>query len=144
MGTTMASPAEELLALVRRDPRYPLEAYQFVLEGLPMAQMLCGKRPVEGEAPGVTHHITGRQLVMGLCVHAQAEFGYLARTVFRQWGIQRTQDVGHITFNLIQARILAKSDTDSLDDFADCVDLDAVLVDHFSIQLPAQPAGRGG
>ena len=56
----------------------------------------------------------------------------MARTVFRQWGIRRTDDLGEIVFNLIEASLLSKTDADDRADFHDVFDLDQALTDGFA------------
>jgi uncharacterized repeat protein (TIGR04138 family) len=58
----------------------------------------------------------------------------MARTVFRLWGINRTDDFGEIVFNLVEANLMSKTDNDSRDDFRDVYDLDQVLVRDFRIR----------
>jgi uncharacterized repeat protein (TIGR04138 family) len=59
----------------------------------------------------------------------------MARVVFRQWGIHRTDDVGEIIFNLIEAEQLSKTDSDHRSDFQDVFDLDRALSEGFTIAL---------
>lgn len=69
----------------------------------------------------------------------------MARTVFHQWGIRRTDDLGEIVFNLIEAGLLSKTDADSRADFHDVCDLDHALTDGFAIRLTNNAtAPRGG
>ena len=37
----------------------------------------------------------------------------MARTVFRQWGIQRTDDFGDMVFNLVEAGLMSKTEQDT-------------------------------
>jgi len=75
---------------------------------------------------------------------AREEFGFLARTVFHQWGIHRTDDLGEVVFNLIEAGLLRKTETDHRTDFHDVFDLDRSLTEGYAIRLAdAAPARRG-
>ena len=127
-----------LMDVARRDPRYAYEAYEFLMfEALPHAQKLFGKAPAEsarGDAPA-EHHVAGAELVTGLCDLAKREFGRMARVVFRQWGIERTDDWGEIVFNLIDANLLSKTDSDSRADFRGLFDLDEALLANFTIEI---------
>src|SRR5207248_2316713 len=107
-----------LAEVVRRDPRYALEAYEFVFEALTHTQKRLGRqpRPEEGE-PGAAHHVTGPELLDGVRDLALREFGLMARTVFRMWGIQRTDDFGEIIFNLVESGLMSKTEEDSRADF---------------------------
>jgi uncharacterized repeat protein (TIGR04138 family) len=126
-----------LADIVRRDPRYAYEAYEFVFEALRFTQRLLDRNPGEeaGEDPEPHHHISGRELLEGIRQLAVREFGLMARTVFRLWGINRTDDFGAIVFNLLEAKLMSKTDQDSLDDFHNVYDLDQALVQGFQIRL---------
>ena len=63
------------------------------------------------------------------------EFGLMARTVFRMWGIERTDDFGEIVFNLVEAKLMSKTDRDCRDDFHAAYDLDQALVDGYQIRI---------
>jgi len=79
------------------------------------------------------HHVSGQQLLAGIRDLALREFGLLARTVFRMWGINRTDDFGEIVFNLVEANLMSKTTEDNRLDFHDLYDLDQVLVRDYHI-----------
>lgn len=121
--------------IVRRDPRYALEAYEFVGDALEHTQRLLGRVPPKEGAGERDVHVSGAQLLEGVRDLALREFGLMARTVFRAWGINHTADVGEIVFNLIDAKLMKKTAEDSLDDFRDVYDLDQVLVRDYRIEV---------
>ncbi len=121
--------------LVRRDPRYAYEAYEFLFQALAHTQKLLGRQPEAGAEPDATHHVSGRELLQGTRDLALREFGLMARTVFRMWGINRTADFGELVFNLVEASLMSKTDEDDRADFADVFDLDEALVDGYRIEL---------
>jgi uncharacterized repeat protein (TIGR04138 family) len=127
-----------LMDVARKDPRYAYEAYEFLMfEGLPHTQKLFGKvaaEPTRTDAP-TEHHVSGAELVTGLCDLAKREFGRMARVVFHLWGINCTDDWGEIVFNLIDANLLSKTDNDSRADFRNLFDLDDVLLAGYEINL---------
>lgn len=134
----------EITEIVRRDGRYAYEAYEFVFEALSHTQQMVGRVPIGGETPGEEHHVSGKEILEGAVDLAREEFGFLARTVFHQWGIRRTADVGEIVFNLIEAELLSKTDTDNRADFHDVFDLDRALTEGYAIRLGTEtPARRG-
>ncbi len=123
--------------VVRRDPRYAYEAYEFVYSALRHAQRMLGREPpaaTEQSHEG-DYHVTGKQLLEGVRDLALREFGLMARTVFRAWGINNTADVGEIVFNLVAANLMSKTDEDNRDDFRDVYDLDQVLVHEYRIDV---------
>lgn len=94
-------------ALLLRDRRYHREAYVFVLAALhDTVRRLARPR-----------HISGRELLDGLRRYALDQYGPMARAVLNAWGVRATEDIGEIVFNLIDARLLGRSATDSRDDF---------------------------
>jgi uncharacterized repeat protein (TIGR04138 family) len=94
-------------ALLRSDPRYPIDAYDFVMAALNFTILRIGER----------RHISGRELLDGIRDFAHEAFGPMARHVLKAWGISRTDHFGDIVFNLVQHGILAKTDDDTHEDF---------------------------
>jgi uncharacterized repeat protein (TIGR04138 family) len=127
----------KLAELVRRDPRYAYEAYEFVFAALAHTQKMLGRAvPEEGAIePGPDHHVSGRELLQGVRDLALREFGFMARTVFHLWGIDRTDDFGEIIFNLVDANLMSKTPTDTRADFHNVYDLDQALVREYRIRL---------
>ncbi len=129
--------------VVERDPRYPYEAYEFIFAALAHTQKLLGRLPHEeaeedeaGDAEAEPcHHVSGAELLHGVRDLALREFGLMARTVFRMWGINNTSDFGEIVFNLIEAGLMSKTDEDTRADFADVYDLDEALVHDYHIEV---------
>jgi uncharacterized repeat protein (TIGR04138 family) len=131
----MSTYLARLADLVRRDPRYAYEAYEFVFAALTHTQRLLGRVPGEEETPEPQHHVSGRELVEGIRDLAVREFGLMARVVFRLWGINRTADFGEIVFNLVEENLMSKTDQDTREDFHEIFDLDRALVKDFQIRL---------
>jgi len=105
--------------LLIRDDRYSREAYRFVQEGLEFTVQRRGRRG----------HVSGKELLEGIRDMARDRFGLMARTVLNQWGIMATADVGEIVFNLVDAQVMSKQDSDTRDDFANVYDFEEVF-DH--------------
>jgi uncharacterized repeat protein (TIGR04138 family) len=128
--------------VVRRDPRYAYEAYEFVFAALHHTQKLLGRVPAEETGdPGPHHHVNGRELLNGIRDLARREFGLMARTVFHVWGIDSTADFGEIVFNLVEANLMSKTAEDNRDDFRDVYDLDQALVHDYRIELKEEAEG---
>jgi uncharacterized repeat protein (TIGR04138 family) len=126
-----------LAEIVRRDARYAYEAYEFVFQALAYTQQLLGRVPRDEEAGAADpqYHVSGPELLRGIRELALREFGLMARTVFHQWGIDRTDDFGEIVFNLVESNLMSKTDEDSRNDFHAVYDLDQALVQDYQIQL---------
>jgi uncharacterized repeat protein (TIGR04138 family) len=128
-----------LAEVARRDGRYAYEAYEFIFQALHHTQKALGKEPPESLRDHGTvephYHVSGPELMHGVRDLALREFGRMARTVFRLWGIHNTGDFGEIVFTLIEAGLMSKTDEDRLEDFRDVYDLDAALIQGYQIQL---------
>jgi uncharacterized repeat protein (TIGR04138 family) len=125
-----------LAEVVQRDPRYAYEAYEFLFSALSHTQQLLGRVPVDdGSVPEAQYHVSGPELLHGIRDLALREFGFMARVVFRLWGINRTDDFGEIVFNLVAENLMSKTDQDSPADFQNVFDLDQALVQDFHFDL---------
>jgi uncharacterized repeat protein (TIGR04138 family) len=128
-----------LAEVARRDGRYAYEAYEFVFQALHHTQKMLGREPPEGarhDPEGESkYHVSGPELLEGIRDLALREFGLLAHTVFRLWGIHSTADFGEIVFNLIEAGLMSKTPNDRREDFHNVYDLEEALVQGFRIQL---------
>jgi uncharacterized repeat protein (TIGR04138 family) len=112
--------------------RYHPQAYLFVTEALRLTQEILGREP-GSEEDEQSAHISGRELLDGVRVMAQRQFGMLAPTVFKAWGVNATEDFGHIVFELVERGELRKTDRDQLSDFQDVYAFDAVFCEQYSI-----------
>ncbi len=121
--------------VVRRDPRYTYEAYEFVFAALAHTQRLLGRVPPQEGSGEPDYHVSGRQLLDGIRDLALREYGLMARTVLHMWGIDSTADFGEIVFNLVAANLMSKTAEDNRDDFRDVYDLDQVLVRDYHIDF---------
>ena len=130
----------KLAEIVRRDPRYAYEAYEFVFAALAHTQQLLGRVPQGGvtSAGEPQYHVKGPDLLRGACDLALREFGLMARTVFHRWGIERTDDFGEIVFNLVEASLMSKTDQDTRQDFHALFDLNRALVDDYRIEVETE------
>jgi uncharacterized repeat protein (TIGR04138 family) len=100
-----------------RDRRYASEAYVFVKEALDFTIKSLNK-----PADTIKRHVSGGELLEGIREYALQEFGPMAMTVFRTWGIKATDDFGEIVFNMVDSEVLGKTDTDKKEDFAGIYD----------------------
>jgi uncharacterized repeat protein (TIGR04138 family) len=100
-----------LQALAESDGRYHLEAFGFVGESLHHASRMF----IRGDGAG--RHLTAQQLIEGALALAVERFGLLADLVLARWGVETSQDVGNITFALIEHGIFSKQPSDRIEDF---------------------------
>jgi uncharacterized repeat protein (TIGR04138 family) len=101
------------------DSRYKSDAYEFVMQALHFTQNKLKRKG----------HITGKELSGGIREFVIEQYGPMAKTVLRHWGITKTQDFGNIVFNLLDKKVLFKTETDSIDDFKDVYDFESVFGD---------------
>ncbi len=96
--------------------RYHANAYQFIFAALRYTQQSLGKSS-DPQGDESDAHITGRELLEGIRLLGQQDFGLMARTVFRGWGVTSTEDFGKIVFELVERGEMRKTDRDNLHDF---------------------------
>lgn len=110
-----------LLDLAQNHGCYKANAYRFTLDAVHFTANRIGER----------RHISGEELLEGIREMALERFGPMAKTVFEQWGIVRTEDFGEIVFQLVGAGLLGKTDRDRLSDFAEGYDFHEAFVRNF-------------
>ena len=120
----------QLNEALRADGRYPLDAFDFLHEGLAFTTSR-----VHGEDPtGQPRHVTGQQLSIGIRDYARHRWGRLARTVLARWNIRATIDFGEMVFLLVKLGVLGMQETDRLEHFADVYDFTTAF-DEYEIPL---------
>ncbi len=108
---------ETIQTILGRDPRYHEEAYAFVREGLDHTLKILDPAEASG-----SHHVSGGQLLEGIRQYAIGQFGPITLTVLAKWGVRSCMDFGEIVFNMVDAQILGKTESDSREDFREIYD----------------------
>ena len=126
--------------IVERDSRYPREAYTLLREALDFTQ-----RQIHKKSRGKVRHVSGQELLDGIRDYALQQYGPMAITVLEEWGIRGTSDFGEIVFNMVEHRLLAKTEEDSRADFARGYDFDEAFRNPFlpSCRLKPKAPVRG-
>jgi uncharacterized repeat protein (TIGR04138 family) len=119
--------------IVADDPRFDRDAYTFVMEALDYTIKMLDK-----PKKGPQRHVTGRELLDGAREYALQEFGPLALTTLKTWGITSCEDIGAIVFTLVDRGLLKKSKHDDEMDFSDGYDF------YEALRVPFLPAAAGG
>jgi len=114
--------AEKLRLLLAEDDRFDAEAYNFIYEALDWTL----QHVVTSEDRN-NQHVTGQELLEGVRQYAIDQFGCLAGTVLKSWGITATCSVGDMVFNLVSYDLMGKQENDSPADFRDLYDFDEVF-----------------
>ena len=118
--------AEVVEQICEKDLRYSLDAYHFVQEGL--------NHTLKSLKRGGQHahrHVSGQELLSGLREFALKEYGPMSKAVLNEWGIKTTDDFGQVVFNLVNASVLGKNETDSPNDFKNVFTFDDAFVKPF-------------
>jgi len=128
----------DIVALIHKDdPRFDRKAYEFVRLGLDHTVKEIRKK--EATRVEKSRHVTGGELLHGLRAYALDQFGPMAKTILDSWGVRRCRDFGDIVFNLIEYKVLSKTDSDRLEDFDGLYDFEEAFVAPFQ---PAKPRDR--
>ena len=113
--------------------RYHKNAYQFVFQALQYTQERLDRKRSMSEEDEDEAHISGQELLSGVRDLALEQFGMLARTVFKRWGIRATEDFGRIVFELVERGEMRKTDRDQLSDFCDVFDFEEAFDHDYAI-----------
>jgi len=130
-----ASFEEAIEQIAVRDHRYHREAYFFLREALDHTQKMTGKPPKKNEV----HHVSGQELLKGIREYALQQFGPMTLTVLDEWGVKCCEDFGEIVFNMVETKLLAKTEQDSREDFRNGYDFHEAFRKPF---LPSRDASE--
>ena len=108
-----------------KDNRYKHDAYLFVMESLSYTQKKFKRY----------RHVSGEELLEGMKELLLNKFGPMTITVLNYWGIRSTDDFGNIVFNLVENRVLSKTDEDNIDHFRNRYNFDEVFNQGYRQQL---------
>jgi uncharacterized repeat protein (TIGR04138 family) len=123
-------------SILKRERRFDGLAYFFLKDALDFTL----KRIAEKNG-GRARHVTGQELLDGFRDHALDEFGPMASTLMREWGLRQCQDVGDMVFHLIEEQVFGKQESDQREDFHGSFDLLEALEAPF---LPEKRPLRAG
>ena len=118
--------AEALDSIVANDPRYQRDGYIFLRDALDFTTKQ--QKKIKGVS---VRHVTGPELLDGVRRYALKEFGPMVMTVFDNWGVRSSEDIGHMVFNLIGAGVFGKTEQDSIEDFKNVYDFEEAFVKPF-------------
>ena len=111
--------------IVQREKRFDPGAYFLLKDALDFT--LKRTREESGEE----RHVSGEELIFGFRDYAIQEFGPMAHTLLREWGVHTCSDVGDMVFELIEEGMFGKQDSDTKEDFRDHFDFEESFRDPF-------------
>jgi uncharacterized repeat protein (TIGR04138 family) len=123
----------DLAQIARLDGRYDVEAFRLLGEGLRHAVRKLGRE----SATGPDRHVSASELLAGVADLAAERFGLLAGIVLRDWGIRRGEDLGEMTFALIEHGVFHKQPGDRIEDFSGCPALATLVEERVRARLVA-------
>ncbi|MDH3197857.1 MAG: hypothetical protein OEO21_06420 [Candidatus Krumholzibacteria bacterium] len=127
-------PFWDAVASIReRDDRFQPEAYGLVMDALEYTIARIGER----------RHIKAAELVRGMCAHVKDRYGVLGFTLIARWGICSAEDFGRAVFQLVEAGMLRRQESDRLEDFEGLFDLRETLEEGYFAARGARPRGDG-
>ena len=127
-------PEKTLPQIVEEVGLYPIEAYEFVQQGLSYTvNKLHGE--VKAKEEPISRHVTGQDLCDGLREFALMNWGLLARTVLARWNVRKTIDFGRIVFALVDNGYMQKTEDDTLEDFRDVFDFKTAFDAGYRIEM---------
>ena len=133
---------EALAAAVARDPRYTIEAYEFIFAALDLAKVRKRKarkakgqgRARKGRKAAASRHVTGQELCEAARDLALDLYGLMALPILQRWGMRSTSDIGSVVYNLIASGDLERSRGHRAD-FDDVFDFETALGRDYAIPI---------
>jgi uncharacterized repeat protein (TIGR04138 family) len=120
---------KSLEELAKDSGKYPVDAFNFVREGLKFTVTRQNQNTQEEK------HITGQDLCWGLRDFALKRWGLLASVVLHNWNISSTMDFGKIVFYMVDAGWMAKKEEDTINDFNDVYDFRSAFDTNLTIEM---------
>jgi uncharacterized repeat protein (TIGR04138 family) len=117
---------QSVLSILKREKRFDPQAFFFLKDALDFTL----KRIADGNE-GHARHVTGKELLEGYRDLALDQFGPMASTLMREWGVRKCLDVGDMVFHLIEEQVFGKQDSDRREDFSEVFDFEESLIRPF-------------
>jgi len=104
----------EVIRMIRKeDSRYQRGAYYFLRQALDFSL----KQLQQEDKPRENQHLSGQQLLEGIRRFGIQQYGPMVLQVLNYWGIKECRDFGNVVFNLVECRVLGKTEQDRPEDF---------------------------
>ena len=125
---------QAIVSILGRDKRFDPHAFFFLKDSLDFTL----KRAADGNS-GLSRHVSGGELLEGFRDLALEQFGPMASTLMKEWGIRECSDVGEMVFLLIEEQMFGKQDSDTKEDFLGTFDMQEALTKPF---LPSRSTAK--
>jgi uncharacterized repeat protein (TIGR04138 family) len=126
---------QSVVSILKREKRFDPHAYFFLKDALDFTL----KRIAEANG-GRARHVSGPELLSGYRDFALEQFGPMASTLMKEWGVRKCQDVGDMVFLLIEEQVFGKQDSDRREDFSEAFDFEESLTKPFLPLRKLEPA----
>lgn len=104
----------------KQDPRYDMGAYSMMEQALDFEL----KRRLKENPLQENRHIDGGALCHGVKDYLLQQYGPMAYTLLKHWGISKTGDFGEIVFHLAEFGVFSVTQEDKIEDFQDVFDFE--------------------
>ena len=118
------------------DFRYDPDAYFYLRDVVDRTARALGRDGPKAE----NRHISGAELAEGFRDCMLDDFGPMAATVAAEWGLERSDDIGAMVYNLIEADAFSKAPTDRRSDFQGLFRFPEVLEAPYLPESETRPA----
>ena len=119
--------------IIGRDPRYAPDAYFFVNDAVSFTVKALRSKGIKG---GLNPHVTGPELLQGIRRYALDQYGPMAHALLDHWNVRSCEDFGEIVFNLVDAGMLGKNESDRREDFKGGYAFDDAFLKPFRPERP--------
>jgi uncharacterized repeat protein (TIGR04138 family) len=84
-------------------------------------------------------HVNATTLSFAFRDLALDQYGGLAKQVLNHWGVQSSEDIGKMVYQLVEDGIWSKTEEDSLEDFKNLIDFDEAFLKPFMPMASSKP-----
>ena len=107
---------EKIEEILKNDNRYRFEAYEFLFHAL---EKTCQKKYGKRYQCLIKNGCSVEEILEGVCSLAVKRYEFLAVTVLENMGINSPEDIGEITYNLIEVGGLIRDEDDHKEQFSE-------------------------
>lgn len=135
---------QSVISILQKERRFHPHAYFLLKDALDFTL-----KRITASNGGQPRHVTGAELVLGFRDFALEQFGPMASTLLREWGVTDSSHIGAMVFHLIDEQVFGKQESDTPEDFVGVIDLIQSLREPFLPRkqhpltpgpgMPAQP-----